>query len=119
MRDFFISYNHHDKEWAEWIAYTLEAEGYDVILQAWDFVPGSNIPIEMHEALNNSSKVISLLSEDFLESEFTQAEWASAFMRDPSGRQRKLIPIRVTPCQPDVLLGPIVYIDLVGEGSHG
>src|SRR4029077_22704 len=40
--DFFVSYTEADRAWAEWIAWVLEADGYRVLVQAWDFVPGSN-----------------------------------------------------------------------------
>ena len=36
--DFFVSYTSADRAWAEWIAWQLEAEGYTVVVQAWDFV---------------------------------------------------------------------------------
>jgi hypothetical protein len=38
--DFFISYTSADRAWAEGIAWQLEAEGYAVVVQAWDFTPG-------------------------------------------------------------------------------
>jgi hypothetical protein len=28
MKDFFISYNKTDRQWAEWIAWQLEGAGY-------------------------------------------------------------------------------------------
>lgn len=37
--DFFISYNSADRQWAEWIAWTLEAEGFHTVNMAWDFGP--------------------------------------------------------------------------------
>jgi hypothetical protein len=36
-----------DRAWAEWIAYVLAEEGFEVIIQAWDFRPGSNFVLEM------------------------------------------------------------------------
>jgi hypothetical protein len=33
MKDFFLSYNKADKNWADWIAWTLEARGYSTIIQ--------------------------------------------------------------------------------------
>ncbi|MGH7505627.1 MAG: toll/interleukin-1 receptor domain-containing protein, partial [Longimicrobiales bacterium] len=32
--DFFISYTGADVAWAEWIAWELEKEGFDCVLQA-------------------------------------------------------------------------------------
>ena len=40
--DFFVSYTQADRSWAEWIAWILEENGYRVLVQAWDFVPGTN-----------------------------------------------------------------------------
>lgn len=47
MKDFFISYNKADRTWAEWIAWQLEEARYSVVVQAWDFRPGSNFVLEM------------------------------------------------------------------------
>lgn len=49
-KNFFISYSGADSTWAEWIAWVLEEAGYTVVLQAWDFRPGSNFVLEMQQA---------------------------------------------------------------------
>ena len=33
MKDFFVSYNKADRTWAEWIAWQLEAAGYEIVIQ--------------------------------------------------------------------------------------
>ena len=48
--DFFISYTGADAAWAEWIAIELENAGYRTVIQLWDFAPGSNFVVEMHQA---------------------------------------------------------------------
>jgi TIR domain-containing protein len=48
--DFFVSYTGADRAWAEWIAWQLEAEGYQVLVQAWDFEPGDNFVARMRDA---------------------------------------------------------------------
>ena len=113
-KDFFISYNHNDEAWAEWIAYVLEKEKFTVTIQAWDFLPGSNFVVEMQKAASQCDRTIAVLSPDYLASMFTQAEWAVAFSVDPSGSKRKLIPVRVRMCEPPGLLRTIVYCDLLG-----
>jgi hypothetical protein len=117
MKDFFISYNSADLKWAEWIASALVAAGRTVAIQAWDFVPGSNFVLEMHRAVLECDKTIAVLSPDWLASVFTQPEWAAAFSFDPTGTDRKLIPIRVRVCDPPGLLRTIVYCDLVGRNE--
>lgn len=113
-KHFFISYNKADRSWAEWIAWQLEEEGYSIILQAWDFRPGSNFVLDMDDATKHAERSILVLSPDYLTSDFTQPEWAEAFRMDPRGKQRTVIPVRVRKCELAGLLASIVYIDLVG-----
>jgi hypothetical protein len=37
MKDFFVSYNHADRAWAEWIEWQLEALVPKTVIQAWGF----------------------------------------------------------------------------------
>jgi TIR domain len=46
----FVSYTGVDQPWAEWIAWQLEAEGYRVVMQAWDFGAGRDWAHEMQHA---------------------------------------------------------------------
>lgn len=114
MKDFFISYNSKDKQWAEWIAWTLEAAGYTTVIQAWDFRAGGDFVMEMQKAATGTRKTIAVLTESYLRAEYTQPEWGNAFSRDPQGTQRTLVLIRVAKCKPDGLLATRIYIDLVG-----
>ena len=56
MKDFFISYNRHDKQWAEWIAWTLEEAAYTVAIEAWDFRPGGNFVLYMDTAAGKRNR---------------------------------------------------------------
>jgi hypothetical protein len=61
--DFFVSYTSADRAWAEWIAWQLEAEGYQVVVQAWDFCPGRDWIHEMQPANRvHASRLCRLLS---------------------------------------------------------
>jgi hypothetical protein len=117
MKDFFISYNRFDQPWAEWVAWVLEAAGYSVIIQAWDFRPGGNFILDMQRATAGTHKTIAVLSETYLKSAYTQPEWAAAFAQDPNALERKLIPVRVKECQPEGMLKPLVYVNLVGASK--
>jgi len=111
--DFFISYAHEDQAWAEWIAWVLEEEGYSTILQAWDFVAGSNFVIEMDRAVREAGRTIAVLSPEYMRSDFTALEWAVAVAKDAKGLARKLLPVRVAKCNVDGILAQIVWVDLV------
>lgn len=112
MKDFFISYNSKDKEWAEWIAWTLEEAGYTTLIQEWDFRPGGNFVLEMHKSTKGTKATVAVLSQNYLSAEYTQPEWADAFARDPEGNKRTLLPVRIDNCCPDGLLAQIIYVDL-------
>ena len=73
--DFFISYTQADRAWAEWIAWVLEADGFRVLIQAWDFVPGSNWIQSVQAGVRDANRTIAVLSEAYLESTYASAEW--------------------------------------------
>jgi len=112
MTDLFISYNSADKDWAEWMAFVLEESGLTVVIQAWDFRPGSNFVLEMQAAADRAARTIMVLSPDYLKSQFAAPEWAAAFSADPQGLGQKLVPVMVRSCEPTGLLKSLVHIDL-------
>lgn len=116
-KDFFISYNKADATWAEWIAWVLEEHGKTVVIQAWDFRPGGNFVLDIQSATQDCDRTIAVLSEDYLNAIYTQPEWAAAWNQDPSASQRKLLPVRVGPCNPPGLLASLAYVDLVGKSE--
>ncbi|MDX1524618.1 MAG: toll/interleukin-1 receptor domain-containing protein, partial [Anaerolineae bacterium] len=115
MTHFFISYNGKDKEWAEWVAWQLEAAGYGTVIQAWDFRPGGNFVLDMQQAAEEAERTIAILSQNYLDALYTQPEWAAAFAQDPTGAQKTLLPVRIQDCRLKGLLSQIVTIDLVGK----
>jgi hypothetical protein len=90
-KDFFISYNGKDQDWAVWIAWQLEEAGYSVIIQAWDFRPGGNFVMEMQKATTQTDRTLVVLSPNYLAGQFTQPEWAAAFAQDPTGEKGTLL----------------------------
>ena len=112
--DFFISYTSADRRWAEWVAWALEQDGYHVVVQAWDFVPGTNWYAMMQAAAIQCDRTIALLSPDYLESAYAAQEWQAAQQADPKGLARKLVPIRIAPCSPPGLLATVLSFDLFG-----
>ncbi len=112
--DFFISYTAADRTWAEWIAWHLEVAGYTVLVQAWDFVPGSHWMSHMDEGIRSSARTLAVLSRAYLRSVYGQAEWEGAYRADPTGFARRLIPVRVEDCPRPGLLGGVVSFDLFG-----
>jgi hypothetical protein len=113
--DFFVSYAQADQSWAEWIAWILEENRYRVLVQAWDFVPGTNWTQHMQDGTAHAAGTIAVLSDDYLKSVYGSAEWLAAWQQDPDGAKRKLIPIRVADCDRPGLLAGITGFDLFGR----
>lgn len=109
-----MSYQQADREWAEWIAWHLENMGHSVLLQDWDFVPGTNWIKLMQDGVGSSARVIAVLSSAYIGSVFGAAEWQAIWAHDPDGTKRRVIPVRVADCERPGLLAGIVGIDLFG-----
>jgi len=116
--DFFVSYTQTDHVWAEWIAWQLHDAGYQVLIQAWYTVAGSNWVVQLQEGILRSERTVAVLSEDYLNSAHVQSEWEAAHAADPHGFARKLIPVRVAACSRLGLFSRIVTVDLVGLTSE-
>ncbi|MFA1542925.1 TIR domain-containing protein [Actinomadura monticuli] len=112
--DFFISYSPADERWASWIAWQLEAAGHRTMMQAWDFVPGTNFIDFMDRGLSEAKAVVAVLSRNYLRSRYGRLEWMAALRADPDDPARKLVTVRIEDCPIDGLLSTITYVDLVG-----
>lgn len=106
--DFFISYSPADERWAAWIGWQLEAAGHRVLIQAWDFVPGTNFIDFMDRGIRDAAVVVAVLSRNYLRSRYGTMEWQAALRSDPG----KLVTVRVEDCPLDGLLATITYLDL-------
>ncbi|WEH28279.1 toll/interleukin-1 receptor domain-containing protein [Streptomyces sp. AM 3-1-1] len=84
---FFISYSPADEAWASWIAWTLEEAGFRTVIQAWDFVAGSNFIDYMDRGVSESVAVIAVLSRNYQGSRYGRMEWQAALRAGPAGPQ--------------------------------
>jgi hypothetical protein len=113
--DFFVSYTSADRAWAEWIAWQLEAEGYQIIVQAWDFTPGNDWAHEMQHATSTAERVVAVLSAAYLRSAHGEAEWRIFCAQEPTGEHGLLLPVRGDKVDPPGLLETRIYVDLVDQ----
>jgi hypothetical protein len=115
--DFFVSYTSADRAWAEWIAWQLEADGYQVVFQGWDFMAGSDWAHGMQRATTTAERLVVVLSAAYLQSGHGEAEWRTFYAKDPSGEHGLLLPVRVGDVEPPGLLKTRIYVDLVGRDA--
>lgn len=116
-KNFFISYTRADLFWAEWIAWELEEDGYETVLQAWDFRPGDNFIDLMNRATKEAERIIAVLSQDYLTASYPLDEWSVGLVK-AQGKGGRLVPVRVRECDPEGLLSAIIHIDLVGVSEQ-
>ena len=81
-QSFPISYAGVDRTWAEWIAWALEEAGHRVVIQAWDFRPSSQFPVEMQRAMTECNRMIAVVSPEGRRRRYLQTSVASP----PQGR---------------------------------
>jgi hypothetical protein len=112
VQRFFVSYTDVDGRWAEWVAWTLEAAGHEVLIQAWDFGPGSHFVGEMQRALAGDRRTVVVLSSAYLKSAFASEEWQAVWAANPDGTKRLLLVVRVEDCERSGLLRQVVSVDL-------
>src|SRR3954451_20950744 len=108
-RDFFVSFNQADRDWATWIAWVLEANGFAVFFQDWDF-RGSFVE-QMDQAHRRTQATIAALSDSYLASGFARSEAWARLAQDPVGRGDRLIPFKVGSITDPGLLGHFAYTD--------
>lgn len=108
--DFFISYSPADERWASWAAWQLETAGYRTLIQAWDFVPGTNFIDFMDRGVRDATVVVAVLSRNYRKSRYGSMEWQAALRTDHA----KLVTVRIEDCPLEGLLSTITYLDLVG-----
>lgn len=112
--DVFVSYAGPDRPWAEWAAQTLEAAGHVVLLDVWDWSPGDNVVLRMSEALERADRVLAVYSPAYFQpGRFTEHEW-TPLVGLMTGEHRRLVPVRVAPVTPPMILQPLIYRDLFG-----
>lgn len=115
----FLSHNDVDKPWTERLAAAVEADRsgppLKVFFDKWDIPHGSDISSELEEGLQNSRYVGLVLSPESLASDWVTLERSTAIHRDPSARQRSLIPLLRRTCALPDMLARLKHIDFRRE----
>jgi len=114
--DVFVSYSHLDGAWvAEVLVTKLRDGGLKVMLDESDFVPGASSIENMSNAVKQSRRTLVVLTPEWVSSDWTHFEALLTTQLDPSGRERRLIPIMRKPCKPPDWVGYRSYLDFVDD----
>ena len=93
--DVLISYAAVDRMWAEWVGTELNDVGLRVNLQEIDFAAGSPDNAEVEHLVASVSRVLILLSQDYVGSAQAAEFWRLVSPRDPQATTRLLVPVRI------------------------
>lgn len=109
--DAFISYSHHNLEWAEQLAQKLSDNGFDIFFDKWSIPIGKDIPLSIERALNRSNKIIAVISASSLESEWAFFErtykWEEIYLKN----KNRMIPVIIEDCSLPDNIKRLKYID--------
>lgn len=103
--DVFISYAAADRDWVSTVLLPrLEAAGLKVAIDYRDFLVGSPLLQNIEDMVAACRRTIVVLSPEWLASEWNAFEALLLRTADPAATRRKLLPLRLRPCElPDAL----------------
>ena len=110
--DFVISRAAENRDLAAWIAGLIEMQGRTITLQD-EFYQHKDFLRLIGDALQNRTRMVALLSSDFLECETCMQEANEVIRNDPLNKNRRLILFRVDGCRASGKLANIAFTDLV------
>ena len=107
----FISYNQADKDFAESLAINLVHAKKNVWIDKWELNAGDSLIARIENALEGADAILTILSENSIESEWCKKELRSGLIRELEEKSVLLIPIVIDDCEIPLFLREKLYID--------
>jgi hypothetical protein len=118
LYDVFISYRHQGQDGA-WVRKLLlprlKSEGLRVCIDYESFGLGAPLVLEMARAVEQSRYTLAILSEAYLESNFTELENVLAEHVGLEKSQRRLLAVLREPCQPRLGMRARLMLDMTDQ----
>ncbi|XP_029952406.1 uncharacterized protein LOC115392045 [Salarias fasciatus] len=112
----FVSYSSTDNQWTHSIINQLESRRLQVCYHERDFTPGRTVLENMSECIQESQKVLLVLSQEFVRSRWCLLEANMSLFRDCLER-KPIIPVLLEPDVPIPLhLCHLTYLDASDPG---
>jgi 8-oxo-dGTP pyrophosphatase MutT (NUDIX family) len=111
--DAFISYNRADRDWVGSVLLPrLEREGLRVCIDTRDFKLGALLVESIEVAVERSSRILLVITPNWLGSDWTRFEAALLQTQDLGNRERRILPLLLAPCNLPPRLRIYNYLDL-------
>ena len=115
-RDFFISYNKYNKDWALWVYDVLREHNYTVYIQEND--SEGNFTEWIKKAMKASKGFLAIWSNEYRNSEWCQKEWELAHNTKVKVYDNLEL-VLVERCELDPLYAHDVYVDFCNVSESG
>jgi anti-anti-sigma factor len=109
--DAFVSYSSADQEFCLTLCERLRSDGINLWLDHWSIETGDSIPVRIQEGLENSQKLLLLISPNGLKSAWSTMERNCLFFQDPLNSGRGIVPVLIESCHLPILIANLRHID--------
>lgn len=110
--DVFISYSGRDREWARGaLLKRIEEGGLRAFIDFRDFKRGSPSIREVERGVLKCRKILSVLTPNYIESEWCELEVVLAQTLSPANRDLRLIPLLRAECERPLSIRALTHID--------
>ena len=103
-KDFFISHSSLNKEYAEWIAWTLEEAGYSTMFDSWDFPKGKSFIDCMNDGMIDCEQAIAVASPEYWDANYTDDEWHYFYQLEKEDKKIRVFLVEIRPAAVDPVL---------------
>lgn len=111
--DVFVSFSSTDRHWVqEWLLPRLANAGLKACTSRTTFDIGVPILVNTERAVDGSRHTLVVLTQAWLDSEWNYYEGILVQTQDPAGRQRRMLPLILEPCQPPDRIASLACADL-------
>jgi hypothetical protein len=115
----FISYSHHDGEFAERLASQLVKHKAQVWIDKWKLNVGDSIIDRIQTAIAGASALLVVLSQSSVKSEWCKKELSAGLLRELEEKQVVVLPLLLEDCEIPLFLRGKKYADFRSNFDQG
>ncbi len=115
----FISHSSRDKPAAAQLATTLNFCSLDVWLDDWELEMGQSLTDEIAKAMDESTYIAILITENYNKSIWTKTEYKKALAREQKEGRTVMLPLIVGEAEIPAFLEDKIYVDLRADYFSG
>lgn len=115
----FISYSHHDSDFATELAAQLVKHKAKVWIDQWELHVGDSLIDRIQEAIQGASALLVILSQSSIKSEWFKKELSSGLLRELEEKRVVVLPVLIDDCKIPLFLKGKMYADFRTDFDKG